>query len=174
MRRTRFGILSAALLVLSATPAFAAETGTALKADTIRAEPFRDARAVGTMAANDKVEILKKDGGWVQVKVGKTRGWVRLLNVRPGAASKTAPANASGLLGMTSGRAGTGKVVATTGVRGLNEEELKAAQFSETELMLADTYVTNAADAGKFAAQGKLSARKLDYLPDPDAKGGKQ
>lgn len=172
-RATYIGIFTAAFLSLAVTAASAAETGTALKADAIRAEPFRDARSIGTLAAGDKVEILRKDGGWVQVSSAKGKGWVRLLSVRSGTAPKATQSSA-GLLGMASGRAGTGKVVATTGVRGLNEEELKAAQYSASELALADTYTVNAGDAKKFAAKGKLSARKLDYLPDPDAKGGQQ
>lgn len=175
MKRAAYiGLFTATLLSLSVTAASAAETGTALKAETIRAEPFRDARSVGALAAGDKLEILKKEGGWLQVKSAKGKGWVRLLNVRTGTAPKAAQRDASGLLGMASGRAGTGKVVATTGVRGLNEEELKAAQYSASELALADTYAVNAGDAKKFAAKGKLSARKMDYLPDPAAKGGQQ
>ena len=145
-------------------PLWAAETGTALKADEIKAEPFRDAGTVATLSAGDKVEILKKEGGWLRVKSTKGSGWVRMLSIRKGAARKSSD-EAAGLLGVASGRAGTGKVVATTGVRGLNEEELKSARFDEAELKLAESYATGRPEAQKFAAQGKLTARKLDYLP---------
>lgn len=153
-----------ALLVMH--PAWAAETGTALKADTIRAEPFADARAVTALTAGDKVEILKKNGGWLRVKSARGNGWVRMLSIRKGAARKGS-GDAAGLLALASGRAGTGKVVATTGIRGLNEEELKSAKFNEAELQLAESFATGKADAQKFAAQGKLAARKFDYLPAP-------
>lgn len=165
MRSMYLGVALLALLVVH--PAFAAETGTMLKADALRAEPFNDAKKLSALAAGDKVEIIKRDGGWLQVKSGKASGWVRMLNVRKGEARKGA-GDASGLLGLASGRAGTGKVVATTGIRGLNEEELKSAQFNETELKLAESYGTSKADAQKFAAQGKLIARKFDYLPAPE------
>jgi len=115
----------------------------------------------------DKVEILKKDGGWLKVKSGKGSGWVRMLSIRRGVAVKGSSSNElSGLAGLASGRAGTGKVVATTGIRGLNEEELKAAQFDEKEIKLAESYLTSRAEAETFAARGKLSARAIDYLPE--------
>lgn len=154
------------LALLGLSPAWSAETGTLLKADTLRAQPFGDAKLVATLPAGNKVTILKKDGGWLQVKSPKGTGWVRMLSVRTGDAAK-APGAAAGVLGLASGRAGTGKVVATTGIRGLGEEDLKAARFDEAELKLLDSYATSTDAARAFAAQGKLAARKLAYLPAP-------
>ncbi|GEM_PF-153636 len=158
---------AALLALLFVHPAWAAENGTALKADAIRAEPFGDAKQVAALSAGDKVEILKKDGGWLQVKSARGSGWVRMLSIRKGEARKGS-GDAAGLLGLASGRAGTGKVVATTGIRGLNEEELKSAKFNATELKLAESFATSRPEAQKFAAQGKLAARKFDYLPTPE------
>lgn len=157
--------LAVALCLLLVTPsAWAAESGTLLKAEELKAEPFRDAKTLKNLAAGEKVDILSKDGGWFKIKAGKGSGWVRMLSVRKGDAKKAASA-ASGLLALTSGRAATGKVVATTGIRGLNEEELKAASFNADELQLAESYAVKKADAQKFAAQGKLVSRQFDYLP---------
>jgi hypothetical protein len=50
--------------LLAAGTAAAGEAGTALKTDGLMAEPFRDAQTVGSLAAGDSVEILKKQGGW--------------------------------------------------------------------------------------------------------------
>ena len=164
MNTTRCCLL-ATLLAMSS--AHAGESGAAIKADELKAEPFRDAKTVGSLAAGDKVDILKKDGGWFQVKTAKGSGWVRMLSIRKGEARKaSAGSEVAGLAGLASGRAGTGKVVATTGIRGLNEEELKAAKFNEKELTLAESFITSRADAQKFAAKGKLTARRMDYLPD--------
>ncbi|MDP2805736.1 MAG: SH3 domain-containing protein [Gallionellaceae bacterium] len=154
-----------ALLWMLMSSAMAGEAGVALKADDIRAEPFGDAKSVGQLAANDKVDIVGKNGGWLQVKSAKGKGWVRMLSIRKGDAKKGANETA-GLLSMTSGRAGTGKVVATTGIRGLNEEELKAAKFNETEVALVESYATSKEQAQQFANEGKLVARKFDYLPE--------
>lgn len=163
----RSGALLAALL-LCAPAALAGENGTAVKADELKAEPFRDAKKVGSLAAGDKVEILKKEGGWFQVKSAKGGGWVKMLSIRRGEMRRaSAGSEAAGLAGLASGRAGTGRVVATTGIRGLDEEQLKAAQFNAAELKLADTFVSRRPEAQSFAAKGKLVARKVDYLPDP-------
>lgn len=162
---TRCCLLAALLLTIPLVQA--AESGAAIKPDELKAEPFRDARTVGKLATGDKVDILKKDGGWLQVKSAKGSGWVRMLSIRRGEARKSsAGAEVAGLAGLASGRAGTGRVVATTGIRGLNEEELKAAKFNESEVKLAESYLTSRADAQKFAAKGKLKAQQMDYLPD--------
>jgi len=161
---TTIRIILAACGLLLSTVACAAESGTALKADELKAEPFRDAKTVAALATGDKVDIVGRDGGWLKIKSAKGSGWVRMLSIRKGEARKGS-GDAVGLLGLASGRAGTGKVVATTGIRGLNEEELKAAKFNEQELKLAESYASSRADAQKFAAQGKLAARKFDYLP---------
>lgn len=153
-------------LLLALQPVLAVESGTALKADAIKKEPYSDAQTVGTLGVGDKVNILKKDGGWLNVKSAKGSGWVRMLSIRKGDAKK-----GKGVLdsfkGLASGRAGTGKVVATTGVRGLNEEELKAAKFDANELNLAESYLTSKADAQSFANQGQLKPLSINYLPVP-------
>jgi uncharacterized protein YgiM (DUF1202 family) len=168
MHTTRYLHILLAVLLLASPIAQAGESGAVVKADELKEEPFRDAKTVGKLTTGDKVEILKKDGGWFQVKSARGSGWVRMLSIRRGAARKaSAGSEVAGLAGLASGRAGTGRVVATTGIRGLNEEELKAAKFNEAELKLAESSLTSRAEAKKFAAKGKLTARKLDYLPDP-------
>jgi Bacterial SH3 domain len=138
----------------------AGESGTAIKLDSLRAEPFADAKTVGSLNKNDSVEILSKKGAWLQVKSKKSTGWVRLLSVKRGGASSSG----SGLSDIASGRTGTGKVVSTTGIRGLSAEELKAAKFNEEEMKQMESYQTSAADAKTYAAAGGLSANKMAYL----------
>jgi hypothetical protein len=130
------------------------------------AEPFRDAKIIGSLSAGDKVEILKKQDGWFQVKSAKGSGWVRMLSIRLGEARK-GTVDTTGLLGLASGRSGTGKVVATTGIRGLSEEDLKAAKFNEPELKKVESYGVTKTEAQRFAAEGKLTAQKVEYLPAP-------
>jgi hypothetical protein len=166
----------AALLVtflLAMGTTLAGEAGTALKADDLKAEPFRDAKTVGSLTPGDNVEILEKQGGWFQVKSAKGSGWVRMLSIRRGEARKGS-GDAAGVLGLASGRAGTGHVVATTGIRGLSEEELKAAKYNETELKKAESFTVTEAEARRFAAEGKLVARKVKYLSAPDGAKGER
>ena len=164
MKNMKLVLTLGALLLSGAL--HAAESGTALKGDDLKTEPFRDAKTVTALAAGDKVDILKKDGGWLQVNSAKGKGWVRMLSIRKCDARKGG-GDASGVLALASGRAGTGKVVATTGIRGLNEEELKAAKFNEEEVKRAESYTSSKPDAAKFAASGQLAARPFDYLPAP-------
>ena len=164
------GAFLATFLLFAAT-AVAGERGTSLKADDLKAEPFRDAKTVGSLNAGDSVEILKKEGGWYQVKSAKGGGWVRMLSIRRGEARKGS-GDVAGVLDLASGRAGTGRVVATTGIRGLGEEDLKAAKYNELELKKAESFAATQAEAQRFAVEGKLVARKVDYLSTPNpAKG---
>jgi uncharacterized protein YgiM (DUF1202 family) len=103
-------LLIAGLLV--AAVAQGAETGTVLKADDIKAEPFRDAKTVGNVAKGDSVEIVSKKSGWLQVKARGKQGWVRMLSVRRGEAGKQDAAKEAGsIAGLATGRTGTGRVI---------------------------------------------------------------
>jgi len=81
--------------------------------------------------------------------------------------TKKSGSELSGLASLATGRAGTGKIVSTTGIRGLNEEELKAAKYDEKQLNLLESYTSTRAEAQKFAGLVKLKSQHVDYLPDP-------
>jgi hypothetical protein len=151
------------LLVLSAPLiALAGEAGTALKADSVRAEPYADAKTTGSLSKGDSVDILSKKGAWLQIKSKKSSGWVRLLSVKRGGASSN---NAvGGAIDVASGRAGTGKVVSTTGIRGLSAEELKAAKFNEEEMKKMESYTQSASDGERFASAGGLTKTNMAYF----------
>ena len=151
------------LVLLLPMMAIAAETGSAIKNDTLRAEPYTDAKTSGSLVRGDKLEIIGKQSAWLKVKTSKATGWVRLLSVKRDGSSAS---SAAGALSVASGRAGTGQVVATTGVRGLNEEELKAAKFSEPEMKTLESYTQSVEQGQKFATAGHLQAIKFDYLPE--------
>jgi len=142
----------------------AAESGSALKVDVLRAQPYSDAKKTGDIKRGEKLQILGKKGAWLNVKTTKAGGWVRLLSVKRGAASSGS--QVKGVLDVASGRAGTGKVVATTGVRGLNEEELKNAKYSEVEVKKLESFTITSGQAQQFAKSGGLKAVKFNYLPE--------
>jgi len=148
----------------------AQETGTALKPDQIKSEPFKDAKTVGQIAKGERVEILARQSGWLQVKAGSKRGWVRMLSVRRGQAAGTdAGKEIGGVAGIATGRAGTGQVVSSTGVRGLSEADLKNAKFDQAQLQRAEALAVPATEAKAFAAQGKLASQQVAFLPEPKA-----
>lgn len=148
------------------TVACAQDVGTALKQEDLKAEPFKDAETVGSMKKGESVTLLKKKSGWVEVKAGNGTGWVRVLSVRKGG-SGTAAGEIAGIAGAATGRAGTGQVVSTTGVRGLSDEEMKGAIYSEAEVKLAEAAAVSPEEARDFAAKAELIARQVNWLPEP-------
>lgn len=168
MKTYKFLLLLSAVLFLPLV-SLAAEKGSALKADVIRAEPYADAKKAGDIKRGENLEILDKKGAWLKIKTAKVSGWVRLLSVKRGAAGSGN--QVKGVLDVASGRAGTGKVVATTGVRGLNEEELKNAKYNESEVKKLESFTITSGQAQLFAKSGGLKAVKFAYLPESQ-KGG--
>lgn len=168
MKRTPPIILLASLLFT--LQASATETGSALKDDKLRAEPFADAKVAGDLKRGETLEVIKKQGAWLNVKTKKSSGWVRLMAVKRGASSASTSAS-SDALKVASGRAGTGRVVATTGIRGLSAEELKSATFNEAEIIQLETNTTSKEQAQQFASSGGLKANNFAYLTE---QGGKK
>lgn len=159
-RHTFYSAIAGLCISLLASPLIAAETGTALKADTLRAEPFADAKSAGALTQNESLQILNKKGAWLQIKTKKSTGWVRLLSVK-----RTSTGNAlQGTVDVATGRAGTGKVVSTTGIRGLSAEELQTAQFNEAEMKKMESYTVSKADGQQFAGAAGLGANQTAYL----------
>ncbi|ACT47924.1 SH3 domain-containing protein [Methylotenera mobilis] len=163
-------LLSSLVPLLYAGISVAAEKGSALKNDSLRNEPFADAKVTGSFARGENLEIIKKQGAWLQVKAAKGSGWVRLLSVKRGTATKSN--QAAGVLAVASGRAGTGQVVSTTGVRGLSEQELKAAKFNEEEVKTMESYTLSADKGRAFAKAGNLNSIAFKNLKE--VKGGTQ
>jgi len=163
------------VLALSmATLGYAAvERGVALKADTIKSEPFKDAGDVGGLNKGDAVQIVGKKGGWLQIKAPAGSGWVRMLSVKRGSGSgASAAGELGGVAAMSTGRAGTGQITSATGVRGLSEEDLKAAKFDAAELARAEANAVSAGAASGFATAGKLASQNVPALPEPRPAAG--
>jgi hypothetical protein len=168
MMKTMCLMVGLLAVLLPISFAHANESGTMIKADVLKAEPFRDAKTTGSLSVGDQVVILKKNGGWLNVKSAKGSGWVRMLSIRRGASGKSS-ASVTGLAGLASGRAGTGKVIAATGIRGLGEEELKAAKYDEAQVQQTESFSTSRDEAQQFARKGKLKVQQVDYLKPPNA-----
>ena len=148
----------------------ASDPGVVVRPCPVMSEPFKDAREVTSLKEGDSVAILKRKGGWLQVSGKGKTGWVRMLYIRRGAAGeKTSVATeASGVLGLATGRAGSGNVVAATGVRGLDEEELREAEFNGKELQTLKTYGTSKKEAQEFAKQAGLKVQKVPFMQPTD------
>ncbi|MDP1658409.1 MAG: SH3 domain-containing protein [Methylotenera sp.] len=163
---TRLLIAASLPALLLVNLSMAAETGSALKNDTMRLEPFADAKITGAFNRGESLEILNKKGAWLQVKTKKSTGWVRLLSIKRGSSGTSN--QAAGALAVASGRAGTGQVISTTGIRGLSAEDLKAAKFNETEVKTMESYTQSANQGKQFASAGGLKTVAFPNLKAVD------
>lgn len=160
-------IFSCVLGMLLLPVAHAGETGYTYAATELKAKPFLDAGALLKLPERTPVEILARQGAWMQVKVNDKEGWLRLLSVRLG---KPDQKNQSGnfLTSIGFARPG-GAATTTTGVRGFSEEDLKKAQPNAEQLKKMQSFAAATPDATSFAATGKLTSRKVTYY-DEDGK----
>jgi len=159
-----------ALLLLLAPALCLAEPATVVRATELKQQPASDAASVATLAENAKVDALERKGGWTRVKAeGGAEGWVRMLALRYAGAgeAKQGDAGISQILNVA--RTGTSGAQVTTGVRGLDAEQLANAKPNAAELKKMDRYAASKEGAEGFAAKGKLSAQQVAY-PREDGK----
>lgn len=173
----RISSLPAAAFLLSVSVAsIAAESGQIIVNTDLKSEPFIDAKTLASLTANSAVDVLKRQGGWMQVKpAGNSEGWVKMTAVKlggPGSAAK-------GDSGMTAlwntavqGRSGNTGVTVATGVRGLSPEDMKNAQPAPDQVKKLDGFAATRSQAESAAKSGKLSKQDIAYVGD--AKGGKK
>ena len=156
MRSTRV-VLIAAIALLPWTAAQANERGTVIRAGDLFAEPYIDAAKLGPLTGNQPVTITERRGGWLAVEVGGRRGWVRMLNVRLEAAPRPA-ANTAALRTGTTGR------TVATGVKGLDEVDIRGASIDREQLARLDQLAVSESDARQHAGQDNLKESRVDYL----------
>jgi Bacterial SH3 domain len=154
------------LLALLVPVVVLAEPATVIRATDLKQQPASDAATVASLPENTAVEALERKSGWTRVKAESGEGWVRMLSLRFGGATAPKP-GASGLTQMFNvARTGTSGTQVTTGVRGLDAEQLATAQPNPAELAKLEKFAADRDAAESFAAQGKLSAKPVDY-PKP-------
>jgi hypothetical protein len=142
-----------------------ADPAVTVRSTELKAQPMSDAATIATLPEKTKIETLKRQGAWIQVKSieGKT-GWVRMLSVRLG--DSEAP-KSDGLGGLLSKRNASSSGTVTTGVRGLSEEEITATHPNPSEVEKMESFTVNKSQGQKFAASGKLKSQNVDYLVSP-------
>jgi hypothetical protein len=165
-------IVFAALLATNCAHAESAHT---IRATELHADSQSDAATIATLPENAALDVLQRRGAWSQVKTSNGQsGWVRMLNLRFDAVAGAAPNNAkasgsagSGLTSLLASGRTSNSGTDTTGVRGLNEEDLANAQANPAELQKMLKFATDKNTAQTFAQRAKLAAAKVPYLPDP-------
>jgi hypothetical protein len=158
-------IIAIIFLFLQVGAAYAAEYGYTVRSTELKDAPFSDAKTLATLPEKTKVEIISRQGAWLQVK-DQQQGWVRMLSLRTG--EGRAAGGDSGLKSLLNlGRSGNTGVTVATGVRGLSETDLKNARPNPQELEKLRQMTIHPAEAQKFAASAKLTAQQINYLPEP-------
>lgn len=156
-----------AVLLLAIPEAYAAESGYTMRATEVKDKPFLDAATVATLPEKTRVEIVLRQGGWMQVKSRDVKaGWVRMLSVRLGNPDAK-PQGGGNLLAAigTRPRAASSATV-TTGVRGFSEEDLAKAKPDPAQVEKMKGYAATADAAGEFARAGNLAAQSAGYFDE--------
>lgn len=146
--------------------------GTVIRQTELKAEPSVTAATLSTLPANTPVTITDRQGGWMHVVSGQQRGWVRLLHVSSQPTARTAGAREEleAAARIATGRAGSGNIAVTTGIRGLDEQQLRDAQANEEELERLEAFGVSAQDAQAHAARRGLERRQIPYPPAPQSR----
>ncbi len=167
---TRSSTLLAALaLFFAASAPCGAEPAVTVKAVDLKQSPASDAKTVASVAANSAVDLVKREGAWVQLKAGADTGWAKLFDIKMGAAGSAPAAKGSATSSIAETlnlAAGKRDSSVTTGVRGLDEAMLAKAQPNEQQVATLATYAATPAAAQAFAKAGKLAPRNVAPLAD--------
>lgn len=184
--RLRAPILSIVLLFLSGW--VAAQTHEATAATELRERPALDARVLTPIPRGEKLTRTATQGGWLKVKVRDQEGWVRLTTVKalptsttaatpsaprppaastatsraapPATAAAAAPSTSPNLASLFTGS--STRPTATTGTRGLTQEQLANAQPAPAEVELLERYSASTTQAQEHARAGRLAAQTFE------------
>jgi hypothetical protein len=154
----------ALVAALAATFAYA-EPAITIKQVMLKEAAASDSKTVATLPANTTVDLKKREGAWVQLGSGSDVGWAKLFDIRL-ASAQTAPAKGGGgglgeVLGLASGQRSAS---VTTGVRGLDEDQLAKAQPNPQEFQKLVAFQVTKEQGQQFAAAGKLTPREVELL----------
>jgi len=143
-------------------PALAVESGTLLRNADLKAKPFLDAQTLAKLPERAPVEVLTRQGPWMQVRYQGKQGYVRMLQVRLDL-SDTALARAPKTTTTVSSRPSSGAPMVTTGVRGFDEQALMDAVPSPEQFKAMVSYAATAEQAQRFAQASPVAARGVPY-----------
>lgn len=154
-------------LLLLPLGALAGDPGQSLIAADLKQEPFADAKTVASLPVGSVLDVVKRQGGWMQVKAADgSEGWLKMTSIKLG--TGTAAKGESGLGSLLnvarSGRSGNTGVTVATGVRGLSAEELKNAKPAPDAVKKLDGFPNGKREAESFAGGAKLQSQKIEYL----------
>lgn len=146
-----------------------AAPGTLLRDESLRKQPSATAAVSARVGRGTAVDIMSRQGGWLQVRTARVQGWVRLLSVRAGPGG-SAGAGLGDVVGVATRRSNPSRVVSVAGVRGLSEEELRQAEFNPDELARLDDFSVSPSQARSHASKAGLVATNVPSLIRPQTR----
>jgi len=141
-----------------------AEPATLARASELKAQPASDAATVTQLAVDAAVDAGDRSGGWVKVRTSSgAEGWVKMLALRyggPGAAKRGDSGIGQAINVARTGASGT---QVTTGVRGLDETDIRTARPNPAELKKLESYAESKSSSASFAEKGNLKTQRVEY-----------
>ncbi len=169
MRALSMCLIAAALTAFGAD---AAELSAIVQkpAVDVYAEPKFEATKIASLKRNTAVVISAQHGLWYELQLpAGTPGFVRVNDVRVDyAGAEDGGANQRVLTG---GKAGSGRVTETAGVRGIDESDLKSAAYDGAQLNAMMANRVDDATATAYATEHDRQATTVAYASE--AKRGK-
>jgi len=172
MRSRWISVVLFAVASLLAAQAWAQQGYTIREVD-LKQEPFTDAATLATLPEKTTVTITKRQGGWMQITSGQGNGWIRMLSVRlgdPGGTASTRSGGSSSWFAslFSLGRSSNSGAAVTTGVRGLDKEQIANAAPNFGEVQKMESYTVSQDKARQFAGGNpRLGTQSIDYLAAP-------
>lgn len=129
--------------------------------------PNDDAKVIESLAADSAITVEQRQGSWTKVATLENTGWVPTLTIRIKSITKQADLKAAaGEMKEKFNGDDKTEVVATMGIRGIDEENLKQAKFNKKQLALLESYHTNEQQLIAFSQAGNLRPKKLAYFDE--------
>src|SRR5256712_1547524 len=139
-----------------------AEPATVIRSTELKKEPATDSATLAELAENTAVDALERRGGWTRVKAAAAEGWVKMLALRYGAGGGAKQGDTGLTQLFNVARTGSSGTQVTTGVRGLEAEQVTNPQPNAAELKKMQGYASTRDAARSFARQGKLQSQVVE------------
>ena len=105
-----------------------AQTHEVATATQLRATPSLNSTVVQQLPIGAPLQAVQTQGGWLKVQSGQQQGWVRISHVKSMTAARPTPATGGGNALASLFTGSSSAPTATTGARGLTQEQLANAQ----------------------------------------------
>lgn len=142
-----------------------AESAVTVKETELKKEPSADSPTVATLPGKAQVEVIKRQGGWTQIKpASEPQGWVKLFNLDFRSGQTKSESSGGGLGALLGARTGSSGTTVTTGVKGLDSEDVMNASPNFNELKRMHGFTAKKDEALKLASGGNLHKQNMEFL----------